>query len=164
MDTVKYENIFLHDYADVREVTAGLKRYFRFYNHERPHQSLGNLGIGLLRMTDKVRLNAKTRRPLSRRLLLMSFEGMGKSIQKGESADRVVGAPFHPLDEFPASYSLTRCSPAELVSASPAENDFTGERIQLRGFFINRKSKNAGHESTLNTLFFGPKNGEPLNV
>jgi len=43
MDTVKYENIFLHDYADVREVTAGLKRYFRFYNHERPHQSLGNL-------------------------------------------------------------------------------------------------------------------------
>jgi hypothetical protein len=93
----------------------------------------------------------------------MSFEGMGKSIQKGESADRVVGAPFHPLDEFPASYSLTRCSPAELVSASPAENDFTGERIQLRGFFINRKSKNAGHESTLNTLFFGPKNGEPLS-
>jgi hypothetical protein len=54
-------------------------------------------------------------------------------------------------------------APAELVSASPAEN-FTGERIQLRGFFINRKSKNAGHESPLNTLFFDPKNGEPLNV
>jgi putative transposase len=41
--TVKYENIFLNDYPDVGEVTAGLKRYFRFYNHERPHQSLGNL-------------------------------------------------------------------------------------------------------------------------
>jgi len=40
--TVKYEEIFLHDYADVSEVIAGLKRYFRFYNHERPHQSLGN--------------------------------------------------------------------------------------------------------------------------
>jgi len=40
--TVKYENIFLHDYADVSEVIAGLKSYFRFYNHERPHQSLGN--------------------------------------------------------------------------------------------------------------------------
>jgi len=40
--TVKYDDIFLHDYADVREVIAGLKRFFRFYNHERPHQSLGN--------------------------------------------------------------------------------------------------------------------------
>lgn len=40
--TVKYENIFLHDYAEVSEVIAGLKSYFRFYNHERPHQSLGN--------------------------------------------------------------------------------------------------------------------------
>ena len=40
--TVKYEEIFLHDYAEVAELIAGLKRYFRFYNHERPHQSLGN--------------------------------------------------------------------------------------------------------------------------
>lgn len=40
--TVKYEDIFLHDYAEVGEVIAGLKRFFRFYNHERPHQSLGN--------------------------------------------------------------------------------------------------------------------------
>ncbi len=40
--TVKYDDIFLHDYADVSEVIAGLKRFFRFYNHERPHQSLRN--------------------------------------------------------------------------------------------------------------------------
>lgn len=40
--TVKYDDIFIHDYADVSEVIAGLKRFFRFYNHERPHQSLGN--------------------------------------------------------------------------------------------------------------------------
>ena len=39
--TVKYDDIFLHDYADAGEVIAGLKRFFRFYNHERPHQSLG---------------------------------------------------------------------------------------------------------------------------
>jgi len=39
--SVKYENIFLHDYANASEVIAGLKQYFRFYNHERPHQSLG---------------------------------------------------------------------------------------------------------------------------
>jgi putative transposase len=40
--TVKYEEVFLHDYADVAELIAALKRYFRFYNHERPHQSLEN--------------------------------------------------------------------------------------------------------------------------
>jgi len=39
--TVKYDHIFLHDYADVNEVIAGLRWFFRFYNHERPHQSLG---------------------------------------------------------------------------------------------------------------------------
>jgi putative transposase len=40
--TVKYDDIFLHDYANANEVIAGLKRFFRFYNHERPHQSLGS--------------------------------------------------------------------------------------------------------------------------
>lgn len=38
--TVKYENIYLHDYRSPREVTAGLTQYFHFYNHERKHQSL----------------------------------------------------------------------------------------------------------------------------
>jgi putative transposase len=38
--TVKYEDIYLHDYASVPALEAGLKRYFMFYNHERPHQSL----------------------------------------------------------------------------------------------------------------------------
>lgn len=38
--TVKYEDIYLHDYTSVPALEAGLERYFRFYNHERPHQSL----------------------------------------------------------------------------------------------------------------------------
>jgi len=38
--TVKYENIYLMDYATVPALTAGLREYFRFYNQERPHQSL----------------------------------------------------------------------------------------------------------------------------
>ena len=39
--TVKYEDIYLRDYSDGAEVRSGLTRYFRFYNTERPHQSLG---------------------------------------------------------------------------------------------------------------------------
>jgi putative transposase len=38
--TVKYEHIYLMDYAYVPDLEAGLHRYFSFYNHERPHQSL----------------------------------------------------------------------------------------------------------------------------
>ena len=39
--TVKYENIYLRDYASVPELETGLHAYFHFYNHERLHQSLG---------------------------------------------------------------------------------------------------------------------------
>ena len=39
--TVKYENIYLRDYASVAELETGLHAYFHFYNHERLHQSLG---------------------------------------------------------------------------------------------------------------------------
>lgn len=38
--TVKYEEVYLHDYANPREARQGLTRYFGFYNHERPHQAL----------------------------------------------------------------------------------------------------------------------------
>jgi putative transposase len=38
--SVKYEDIYLKEYATVPELDAGLADYFRFYNYERPHQSL----------------------------------------------------------------------------------------------------------------------------
>lgn len=39
--SVKYENVYLNDYQEIPQVRAGLAAYFRFYNYERPHQSLG---------------------------------------------------------------------------------------------------------------------------
>ena len=38
--TVKYEEVYVHEYASPREARSGLTRYLEFYNHERPHQSL----------------------------------------------------------------------------------------------------------------------------
>jgi putative transposase len=38
--TVKYEDVYLHDYADGDEALLGLKHYWRFYNQVRKHQSL----------------------------------------------------------------------------------------------------------------------------
>lgn len=38
--TVKYENVYLNDYANFDEADDGLKNYFKFYNEKRRHQSL----------------------------------------------------------------------------------------------------------------------------
>ncbi len=38
--SVKYEEVYLKDYETVRDAVDGLNRWFRFYNHERIHQSL----------------------------------------------------------------------------------------------------------------------------
>lgn len=38
--SVKYEDVYLYDYATGLELAQGLGRYFNFYNYERPHQSL----------------------------------------------------------------------------------------------------------------------------
>ena len=38
--SVKYEDVYLRDYRDLREAEIGLGAYFKFYNEVRPHQSL----------------------------------------------------------------------------------------------------------------------------
>ncbi len=40
--SVKYEDVYIWCYESVPELRQGLRRYFSFYNEERPHQSLGN--------------------------------------------------------------------------------------------------------------------------
>lgn len=41
--TVKYEEVYLHDYHMPKQAHTGLTAYFDFYNYRRPHQSLGYL-------------------------------------------------------------------------------------------------------------------------
>lgn len=38
--SVKYEEVYLHAYANPREAQASLQRYFAFYNTRRPHRAL----------------------------------------------------------------------------------------------------------------------------
>ena len=38
--SVKQEEVYLKEYADVWEAEESLRRYFEFYNYRRPHQSL----------------------------------------------------------------------------------------------------------------------------
>lgn len=39
--TVKYEDIYIKEYAAVPALATGLRDFFQLYNYERPHQSLG---------------------------------------------------------------------------------------------------------------------------
>ena len=39
--SLKYELINPGDFASEAELIVALERYFRFYNHRRPHQALG---------------------------------------------------------------------------------------------------------------------------
>jgi len=53
--SLKNEDIYLRDYATVPDLEARLQRYFAFYNHERPHQSLnyvvpGKVHQGLVKL------------------------------------------------------------------------------------------------------------------
>ena len=39
--TIKYDDLYLRDYADGIELHRGIERFVRFYNSRRPHHSLG---------------------------------------------------------------------------------------------------------------------------
>ncbi|WP_425169708.1 IS3 family transposase, partial [Legionella sp.] len=39
--SVKYEDVYLKEYPTVLALRHGLREYFRFYNDEKPHESLG---------------------------------------------------------------------------------------------------------------------------
>lgn len=40
--SVKYEEVYVNEYREVKDAREGLGRYFGFYNRERPHSALGN--------------------------------------------------------------------------------------------------------------------------
>lgn len=40
--SLKYEDVYLKDYSELKEAREGIAKYFKFYNHDRPHQSLRN--------------------------------------------------------------------------------------------------------------------------
>ena len=38
--SLKYEDVYLHEYADLTQLRCGLERWLEHYNHTRPHSSL----------------------------------------------------------------------------------------------------------------------------
>jgi hypothetical protein len=101
----------------------------------------------------------------SRRLFLMSFEGIGKSIRTMEAPAPKADTSAHLSDEFPAGYSLTGCSPALPASASPAGVEYASALAQLRESSFTRRLEQTNQPdggSILIQPFFCPNNGVHL--
>jgi len=70
--SIKYEEVYLHDYASPKEATQSLSRYIQFYNHERPHQSLG--------YQTPAQIYAKSAKPLTLPSVGLADANLNKSI------------------------------------------------------------------------------------
>ena len=59
--SVKYENVYLHEYPDVKSVKKGLDDYFEFYNHQRYHQSLDYKRPAEVYFSERKKSNARAK-------------------------------------------------------------------------------------------------------
>jgi len=90
--SVKYEEVYLHDYATPREAHQGLDFYFRFYNRERVHQSLDYRTPG--------EVYGASRFEFSRYKEVYPSIGTFKEVGAGNAFPR----PFYRSDEPPPVY------------------------------------------------------------
>ena len=76
--TVKYEEVYLKAYANGLEARRGLREYFRFYNHRRPHQALGYRTLAEVFHGEPVEKELKERR-CPDQPVLVSYGGVQES-------------------------------------------------------------------------------------
>lgn len=76
--SVKYEDVYLKDYAAVDEARAGLGDYFGFYNTARPHQALAyrtpaeaHFGDGASKCNNVTGVNKKEKEAKRKKMLLL---------------------------------------------------------------------------------------------
>jgi hypothetical protein len=125
MKTLKYEEIYAHDYRDRDHLRANIEEFIeRYYNCHRLHSALG------YRPPQEFE---EAIAPSDDRVATMSFfrhreiyRSDVQSLIDGKPTE--AGFPDHRLDESPAGYSSVGWSPPEPTSASPAEDHFEGEK------------------------------------
>lgn len=61
--TVKYEEVYLREYAGGQDLIGSLRRYFDYYNHHRPHSSLGYRTPSEVYFAGRVSLCSASARP-----------------------------------------------------------------------------------------------------
>ena len=61
--TLKYEDVYLRHYQTGSELRAGLTKYFHYYNHQRPHQSLSYRTPAVVLIEGKVKQHKSVNEP-----------------------------------------------------------------------------------------------------
>jgi transposase InsO family protein len=121
--TLKREEIYANDYSDLEDLRGHIETFIEhYYNWQRLHSALGYLSPEEFEAQQEQDPSAHVQ--LGARV---SFFRHGEIYPSDEDANmgnhRITVAPqLIGRDESPAGYSLASCSPAELASASPAED------------------------------------------
>jgi transposase InsO family protein len=126
MKTLKREEIYANQYRDLDHLRANIAEFIdHYYNRVRLHSALGyqppeefEQSIPPSATSQGATMSFFRHEEI--------FQSDGGSTVQGEPAE--TGPPDHRLDESPAGYSSTGCSPAEPASASPAEDHCGGEQ------------------------------------
>jgi putative transposase len=118
--TLKREEIYANEYADLDDLRANIEAFIeQYYNRRRLHSALG--------YQPPEEFEQQLESTATAAGASMSFFRHGEDYRPdGPHATRSgpqVAAQTIGFDESPAGYSLARCSPAELASASPAGED-----------------------------------------
>jgi hypothetical protein len=124
--TLKREEIYANQYHDLDHLRANIAEFIdHYYNRVRLHSALGYLPPEEFEqaLAPSATSQGATMSFFRQEEIFQSDTG---STVKGEPAE--TGPPDHRLDESPAGYSSTGCSPAESASASPAEDHCDGEQ------------------------------------
>ena len=140
LKTLKREEIYANEYRDLEHLFANLEAFIeQYYNRCRLHSALG------YRSPEEFEQDAST--TVNSAGATMSFFRHTEIYQSDEkdfsSGERPHSRPpAHRPDESPAGYPSASCSPAEPISASPAERHPEGRRGSL-------ERKNHGTASVL---------------
>ena len=118
--TLKQEEIYVNQYRDLEHLRAHIAEFIdQYYNRCRLHSALGYKAPEEFEQSFAENTIAVA--------ASMSFFRQGEDYRpdasKEQRSDALVAPQTIGIDESPAGYSLTSCSPAELVSASPAIAD-----------------------------------------
>jgi transposase InsO family protein len=118
--TLKQEEIYVNQYRDLEHLRTNLAEFIdQYYNRCRLHSALGYKTPQEFEQSFAENTMAAAAR--------MSFFRHGEDYRPDATDTTRSGMAAAPqtigIDESPAGYSLTSCSPAELVSASPAVTD-----------------------------------------
>ncbi len=126
MKTLKREEIYANQYRDLDHLRANIEEFIdHYYNRLRLHSALGYQSPEEFEQAARADSLGATM-SFFRHQEIYRSDGRGRKTRKPTEA----GSPDHRLDESPTGYSSAGWSPPAPASASPAENDFNGEKTR----------------------------------